>query len=163
METLIVDLKNIGKAAEMLLHMISKKTSNTTTATVVHLIGEMGAGKTTFTKSVAQLLGVQHVVHSPTFIMMNEYDVLASLYSDRHKKMIHIDAYRFEKKDESKVLEIENYMKDGNLILIEWPTLMHAPLPDVTVTIDQTDDENIRKIHIKNHTDNNIKKHASKK
>jgi tRNA threonylcarbamoyladenosine biosynthesis protein TsaE len=154
METLIVDLKNIGKAAELLLHTISKmlkdtqKSTENTKSVVVHLIGEMGAGKTTFTKAVSELLGVKSVVHSPTFIIMNEYDILAKEYSDKHKKLIHIDAYRFEKKDESNVLEIEKYLNENNIIMIEWPTLMHAPAADVTVNILHTDDENVREFKI---------------
>lgn len=157
METLIVDLKNIGKAAEMLLHMISKtltdgqKSTESTKSTVVHLIGEMGAGKTTFTKSVASLLDIKDVVHSPTFIIMNEYNLSSQMWN----KMIHIDAYRFENKHESKVLEIEKYLKENNLIMIEWPTLMDAPAPDITVNILRTADENIREIKIENHANKN--------
>ncbi len=153
METLIVDLKNIGKAAEMLLHTLNKtlsgtqKSTETTKSVVVHLIGEMGAGKTTFTKSVAQLLGVQDVVHSPTFIIMNEYE----LFEQRWSKMIHIDAYRFEDKNESKVLNIKKYLNENNIVMIEWPTLMNAPAPDVTVNILHTDDPNVREIQIENH------------
>ena len=61
-------------------------------AYVVHLSGEIGAGKTTFTNSLAKELGVIDTVHSPTFVMMREYNCKENHINKTFQKLIHIVA-----------------------------------------------------------------------
>jgi tRNA A37 threonylcarbamoyladenosine biosynthesis protein TsaE len=81
---------------------------------------------------------------------MREYVLENSeiILKNNFKNLIHIDAYRFENKDESKVLGIKNYM-ENNIIVIEWPELMHAPKADMIINIKKVD-ENTRNIIIEN-------------
>lgn len=100
-------------------------------ATFVTLSGELGAGKTAFTKAVAKVLGVEEVVNSPTFVLEKIYALPAS---DGHtvsfKRLIHIDAYRLEKDADLAPLGFDELMKDaGNLMLLEWPERVADALP----------------------------------
>ena len=95
-------------------------------ALVVGLSGHLGAGKTAFTKCVAKLLGVTETVTSPTFVIMKIYELQVEAQKDLAnfpwKRLVHIDAYRLERREELEVLEWEKLVADkNNLILIEWP------------------------------------------
>ncbi len=96
-------------------------------ATIVGLYGNLGAGKTTFTQSVARALGISEDVTSPTFVIEKIYDTKHSVF----KKMIHIDAYRLEHGRELSVLNFESLLDSPhNLILIEWPENVKEVLPE---------------------------------
>jgi tRNA threonylcarbamoyladenosine biosynthesis protein TsaE len=96
-------------------------------ATLVTLSGELGAGKTAFTKAVANILGVEGVVTSPTFVLEKIY-LLPEGKS--FKRLIHIDAYRLESGKELSALGFDEIMQDaGNLILLEWPEKVAEVLP----------------------------------
>lgn len=87
-------------------------------AIVFALQGEMGAGKTIFTKGLAKAMGITELVTSPTFALENEY-------SSGNKKLsrirlYHFDAWRFENSDEMKVLGFENLIKNKSVISVEW-------------------------------------------
>jgi tRNA threonylcarbamoyladenosine biosynthesis protein TsaE len=102
-------------------------------ATLVTLSGELGAGKTTFVKAVAKALGVQDTVTSPTFVLEKIYPLPGSGVFAR---LIHIDAYRFEKSDEIKVLNFDEILKDPrNLVMLEWPEQVSGALPKASVAI----------------------------
>jgi tRNA threonylcarbamoyladenosine biosynthesis protein TsaE len=95
-------------------------------ATVVGLEGELGAGKTAFTQSIARTLGVEEHVTSPTFVIEKIY----KLSNKRFSHLIHIDAYRLEKGEELAHLGWNELIKDPkNLILIEWPQNVKEILP----------------------------------
>lgn len=102
-------------------------------ATLVTLSGELGAGKTAFTKEVAKALGVDEVVTSPTFVLEKIY----ALPTEKlFKRLIHIDAYRLESGKDLAPLGFEESMQDtGNLILLEWPEKVADVLPKPTVQI----------------------------
>jgi len=92
--------------------------------------GEMGAGKTTFIKTVCEELGVTDVVSSPTFSIVNEYETSdATVY--------HFDFYRIKNLQEAYDLGYEEYFYSGDYCLIEWPERIAELLPDsyVKVTI----------------------------
>lgn len=96
-------------------------------ATLVLLEGNLGSGKTAFTKGMAKALGVKQTVTSPTFIIEKVYD----LKNSRFKKLIHIDAYRFEKAEEAAVLEFETLLKNPSyLIVVEWPERIATLIPE---------------------------------
>lgn len=96
-------------------------------AVLVTLSGELGAGKTAFTKAVARALGVEEVVNSPTFVLEKIY----MLPEDApFARLIHIDAYRLEKGADLAPLGFDELMKDpGNLVMLEWPEKVRDGLP----------------------------------
>jgi tRNA threonylcarbamoyladenosine biosynthesis protein TsaE len=106
---------------------------------VILLEGDLGAGKTTFTKVLANELGIESdTVHSPTFILKKSYDAGHSLF----KKLVHIDAYRFIHPQESKVLRLEDDLKDPQTaIVIEWPSKMHFLKADIEIIFKVIDDD----------------------
>lgn len=101
-----------------------------TNALVIGLQGELGAGKTTFTKAVAKVLGVRDVVTSPTFVIEKIYKLSINEIGSRlFSRLIHIDAYRLESSDELLAIGWEEIIKDKeNLILIEWPEKVESVL-----------------------------------
>lgn len=107
-------------------------------AKVIFLEGDLGAGKTTFTKSLASKLGIQkEEVHSPTFILKKEYKATHPIF----RKLIHIDAYRFVEPNEEKVLKLEDDMLDpSNIIAIEWPSKMPKKDADIVLSFAVLDD-----------------------
>ncbi len=88
---------------------------------VILLEGDLGAGKTTLTKGIAEYFGVKKNITSPTFSLMNVYEV-KSLKVSKVKSLVHIDTYRLE--NEEKLIEIgaEDYIGAPDTVcIIEWP------------------------------------------
>lgn len=101
-------------------------------AHVLLLKGDLGAGKTTFTQTLAERIGVRDHVVSPTFMIMRTYDA----QHDYFKKLVHIDAYRIEDESEIEVLRIpELFGETGTLVCIEWPERIPKVLPEGATTI----------------------------
>lgn len=92
---------------------------------VITLEGDLGAGKTTFTKALAKAFGVSGNVNSPTFTIMKEYSGRLPFY--------HMDAYRIEDEDED--LGLEEYFDGGGVMIIEWPSMIAAQLPEARLDI----------------------------
>ena len=145
MEITAQNLKETEKLATDFVKKILKAPSKKE-ATVVLLEGELGAGKTAFTKAMAKTLGIKDVVRSPTFIIQKIY----RLKNKKYSCLIHIDAYRFKEAREAKVLELEDLFKNPrNIIVIEWPQNIFSVLPTKAHRIDFTFiDESKRKIKI---------------
>ena len=95
----------------------------------IMLYGEMGVGKTTFTKAFCHYLGVKNTTSSPTFSLVNDY-----VFNENgiEKHVYHIDLYRLKSLDEALDIGIEVYLYDTHYCLIEWPQLIE-PLLDETV------------------------------
>ena len=101
-------------------------------ATVVTLSGELGAGKTTFVQGIAEALGVQETVTSPTFVLAKMYP----LENQKWQHLVHIDAYRLKGSHELKALGWEALLADaGNLILLEWPERIAESIPEDAVSV----------------------------
>jgi tRNA threonylcarbamoyladenosine biosynthesis protein TsaE len=98
--------------------------------------GKMGAGKTTFVKAICEELGVEDVITSPTFAIVNEYE-------DKGQPIFHFDFYRIKKLDEVYDMGYEDYFYSGALCFIEWPELIEELLPEdaVKVTIGVNDND----------------------
>ena len=98
--------------------------------------GKMGAGKTTFIKAVCEELGVEDVINSPTFAIVNEYvDV-------KGEPVYHFDFYRIKNLQEVLDIGYEDYVYSGHMCFMEWPELIENLLPDdaVKVTIEEKTD-----------------------
>ena len=123
MEIKIEKLDNIREAAKQFI-------ANIGDSTVFAFYGKMGAGKTTFIKAVCEELGVDDVITSPTFSIVNEYR------SEQTGELIyHFDFYRVKKIEEVYDMGFEDYFYSGALCFIEWPELCEEVLPDDTVKV----------------------------
>jgi tRNA threonylcarbamoyladenosine biosynthesis protein TsaE len=96
-----------------------------TNAHVVGLSGDLGAGKTTFVQSVAQALGCERVVTSPTFVLAQRYATTRAPFAS----LIHIDAYRLKPDEVHTIGWARFYADPTNLILIEWPEKLVGLIP----------------------------------
>ena len=100
--------------------------------------GQMGAGKTTFIKSLCEAMGTPDVVNSPTFAIVNVYDVEQPYKGE----VYHFDCYRLKDIREAIDFGAEEYLYSGNYCFIEWPDLIGALLPDDTVYVKIVPQEN---------------------
>lgn len=98
--------------------------------------GKMGAGKTTFIKAVCEELGVEDVINSPTFAIVNEY------VDGKGEPVYHFDFYRIKNLQEVLDIGYEDYVYSGHVCFMEWPELIENLLPDdaVKVTIEEKTD-----------------------
>lgn len=98
-------------------------------AKVFAFYGKMGAGKTTFIKAICQELGVEDVITSPTFALVNEYT------AGDGSPIFHFDFYRVKKLEEVYDMGYEDYFYSGALCLMEWPELVEELLPQDAVAV----------------------------
>jgi tRNA threonylcarbamoyladenosine biosynthesis protein TsaE len=98
-------------------------------AKLLAFYGAMGVGKTTFVKALCETMGVQDVVNSPTFAIVNEYT------DAQGEAVYHFDFYRIKKQAELFDLGFDNYLDSGCFCLMEWPELVEELLPDETLRI----------------------------
>jgi tRNA threonylcarbamoyladenosine biosynthesis protein TsaE len=104
--------------------------------------GNLGAGKTTLIKLIAEMLQVQDTVSSPTYPIINEYR------TSKNQIIYHIDLYRLKSIDEALNIGIEDYFYSGNLCFIEWPDHFESILPDEHIKIKISKFEETRTIEI---------------
>jgi tRNA threonylcarbamoyladenosine biosynthesis protein TsaE len=130
MDIKINDLAGIREAAREFIAQMDDHT-------VFAFYGKMGAGKTTFIKAVCEELGVEDVITSPTFAIVNEYRS-----AETEELIYHFDFYRIRKLEEVYDMGYEDYFYSGALCFIEWPELIEELLPDDTVRVTITEDEN---------------------
>ena len=134
MKIKIDSLSNIHEAAKTFL-------ANMGESKVFAFYGKMGAGKTTFIKALCEELGVEDVITSPTFALVNEYT------SGSGDPIYHFDFYRIKKIDEVYDMGYEDYFYGGNLCFLEWPELIEDLLPeDVTKVHSVTEEDSSRTI-----------------
>ena len=135
---IISDIENIRSVAREFIGQMGD-------ATVFAFYGKMGAGKTTFIKAICEELGVEDVINSPTFAIVNEYR------SGSAELIYHFDFYRVNKLSEVYDFGYEDYFYSGALCFIEWPELVEELLPGntVKVTIEELEDGS-RKLTMEN-------------
>jgi len=131
MEKVLANLEELEEEAKKFVASLAPLTSG---ATLVTLSGELGAGKTAFTKAVAHVFGIEEVVTSPTFVLEKIYSLGG--FTAKFKRLIHIDAYRLESGADLAPLGFDELMQDsGNLILLEWPEKVTDALPEPMMRI----------------------------
>jgi tRNA threonylcarbamoyladenosine biosynthesis protein TsaE len=116
----IDSLNELDKVAEAVLASLDGRT-------VVALDAPMGAGKTTLISRIAQLLGAEDDVTSPTFAIVNQYEGSRTIY--------HFDMYRIERWEEALDFGSEEYLSSGELCLVEWPEKIEPLLPEDTMVV----------------------------
>ena len=126
MEIKIKSIEEIAVAAKEFVAAMGERK-------VFAFYGKMGAGKTTFIKAVCEELGVEDVINSPTFAIVNEY------VDGQGEPVYHFDFYRIKNQQEVMDLGYEDYVYSGHVCFMEWPELIENLLPDdaVKVTIEE--------------------------
>jgi len=129
MKIKIDSLDNIHAAAKQFV-------DNMGTSKVFAFYGKMGTGKTTFIKAICEVFGVDDVITSPTFAIVNEYTAASGT------PIYHFDFYRIKKIEEVYDMGYEDYFYSNNLCFLEWPELIENLLPGdaVRVTIREEED-----------------------
>ena len=133
MEIKIQSLEEIHEAARTFIREMGDNT-------VFAFYGKMGAGKTTFIKAVCECLGVEDVINSPTFAIVNEYR------SETGELIYHFDFYRIKKLEEVYDMGYEDYFYSGALCFIEWPELIEEVLPGNAVKVEIEESEDVSRV-----------------
>ncbi|MAL65061.1 MAG: tRNA (adenosine(37)-N6)-threonylcarbamoyltransferase complex ATPase subunit type 1 TsaE [Candidatus Marinimicrobia bacterium] len=125
---LIIQCQSVEET-QNLAKKLAKKISQ---GSIISLIGDLGTGKTTFTKGFAKQLGIEDHVTSPTFKLVSEYQ-------GEKYKLYHIDAYRMDGPNDFLNIGGEEYLSSKkNITIIEWGDLLMDLLPERTITVNFT-------------------------
>ncbi|MBU2614925.1 MAG: tRNA (adenosine(37)-N6)-threonylcarbamoyltransferase complex ATPase subunit type 1 TsaE [Elusimicrobiota bacterium] len=138
--------KNIfySKSADETINMAANLSHNLKGGDIICLLGDLGAGKTTFAKGLAKGLGIKKIIVSPTFVIMKEYSL-------KKGKFCHLDLYRINGNDFI-TSGLDQCLNENNICAIEWPEKIESSLPKkYTEIVISTHKNNSRKIEIKNH------------
>ena len=129
------------KSTEQLADAARTFISNIGERRIFAFYGKMGAGKTTFIKAICTELGVEDVITSHTFAIVNEYEIAPKASSSLSNNLpavptqsvYHFDFYRIKRLEEVYDMGYEEYFYSGALCFIEWPELIEQLLPEDTV------------------------------
>lgn len=105
---------------------------------IITLTGDLGAGKTTFSKMLCKHLDITTDISSPTFTYLNIYE----------DKVAHFDLYRLKNKEQFFALGFEEYIDTEFITLIEWPEIIKDSLPKKTIRVNLSHEKEIRRITI---------------
>lgn len=133
-----MEIRVVAENEQMTKEIAKKYAQSIKKPCVISLIGDLGAGKTTFSKGFAEGFGVGDTVTSPTFTIMNEYEGKMPLY--------HFDMYRLSSKEEAIGCGFEEYFDLSVLkgvVLVEWASNVEGLLPalHIEVKINKLDEE----------------------
>lgn len=110
------------------IETIAKEVLDKVDCKTILFYGEMGVGKTTLIKALVKALGGTEDVTSPTFSLVNEYEVT-------NDKVYHFDMYRIRDAEEALDIGIEDYLGSGHWIFMEWPGKIDVLLPKEAVKL----------------------------
>lgn len=113
-------LDEIGKPAALILDLMKE-------SGVVAFHGEMGAGKTTLIREICARLGSSDAVASPTFSLINQYDLPGN------RSVFHLDLYRLRSAGEAVDAGLADCLYSGEFCFVEWPDQVTGLLPDDTL------------------------------
>ncbi len=126
-------ISNSEKETEKIAAKFAKKLIG---GEVLAMTGDLGAGKTAFTKGLAKGLAIDKIVTSPTFVLMKTYKI-GKLKKTKVKSLIHIDAYRLNNGDELEAIGVKDYFNDkGCVTVIEWSERVKDILPREAIKLD---------------------------
>jgi len=132
----MVVITNSEKETEALGAALAKKISP---GTVLAFYGDLGAGKTTFTRGLAAGLGIDTQITSPTYTIVNEYETETSA-------LIHFDMYRLSTADDLFEIGWDDYLARGAILAVEWSEHVEEAFPPGTVRIQIEKDGDTRRI-----------------
>ena len=139
----ITDKADLKKAATELIEGLASEPNDQ--ASTLALYGDLGAGKTTFTQTLGEILGIGEDVTSPTFVIMKRYQTT----HDTFRSLIHIDAYRLNTPEELLVLGFPDWVKeDHTLVVIEWADKVESLLPESSTRLQFTLEGDERKLQL---------------
>lgn len=116
----IQNTNELPKVAQEIISQLQQK--------IILFEGEMGAGKTTFIKVLLQEMGTTDEISSPTFSIVNEYEIPEG-------KVFHFDLYRIKSEEEALDFGVEEYLYSGEYCFIEWPDKISGLLPEKHHTV----------------------------
>lgn len=139
---------NENKLTEVAEKVLDLSKNNKQGAFVVGLIGDLGSGKTAFTKKIAELLGVTETVTSPTYVIQKNFNINRDDVD--FKKLFHLDVYRLESEGELGAIGWQEMIEDPkNIVIVEWPEIVAKALPEDILKMKFTFiDENTREVEI---------------
>lgn len=118
---------------------------------VLCLVGDLGSGKTVFTKGLAAGLGIKKTVTSPTFVLLKPYQVRQENNKTKNqeiKTLIHIDAYRLQNGEQLKAIGVEDFFNDKNCVtVIEWADRVKEVWPKKSYLLTFKVKDNLREIN----------------
>ena len=140
-----MQIEVVTDSPEMTQLVAEKYAQSIKSPVVISLVGDLGAGKTTFTKGFCKGMGIEDLVTSPTFTIMNDY-------TSGRMPIYHFDMYRLGSKEEAEELGFSEYFdlrKLKGVSIVEWAENVKGLLPALFVEVNFTKlDDNKRKISI---------------
>lgn len=123
------DMKIITKNEVATRRLAERIAKNLRGGEILALVGDLGAGKTTFTQGLAKALGVKTMVNSPTFVVMKLYKTKHS----RIKNLVHIDAYRLGNETALTAIGWADFQDAQSVVVVEWADKTAKLLPPATI------------------------------
>lgn len=146
-------LEFVTKSAEQTLNLGKRVAASLLGGEILALVGELGAGKTTFVQGLAKGLGIKKRVISPTFIIVRKYILPITNHQSLIANFHHVDLYRLEENLENEIKNLgldEIWGKKENIVAIEWAEKIKNLIPkNATWIYFETLDEDNRAIKIR--------------
>lgn len=142
---LLKDESDTNKAGAILSHFLFSQAQKLDRALCVFLLGDLGAGKTTITRSILKTLGYEGIVKSPTYTLVEPYNV-------KGLDVYHFDLYRLNDEEELEFIGVRDYFNKQAICLIEWPqkALNVLSKPDIILNLNYGD--NVRYLSLQSDT-----------